>query len=54
MWIEYIAEIGMGFFVLLIAIHFAQHFMNRSERNKRQALRVQKEEQESDHKQNKQ
>ncbi|VAW45271.1 hypothetical protein MNBD_GAMMA03-406 [hydrothermal vent metagenome] len=49
MWIEYIAEIGMGFFVLLIAVHFAQHFMNRAERNKKQSLRMQKE-QESENK----
>ncbi len=43
MWIEYIAEIGMGAFLLIIAIHFAQHFMNRAERNKKRALREQKE-----------
>ncbi|MCF6346210.1 MAG: hypothetical protein L3J00_07045 [Thiomicrorhabdus sp.] len=43
MWIEYIAEIGMGAFLLLIAIHFALHFMNRAERNKERALREQKE-----------
>ncbi len=43
MWIEYIAEIGMGAFLLIIAIHFAQYFMHRAKRNQKRTLREQKE-----------
>jgi uncharacterized SAM-binding protein YcdF (DUF218 family) len=27
MWIHHIGEIAMGFFILLIALHFAVHFI---------------------------
>lgn len=41
MWINYIGEIGAGLFILLIALHFVQHFRNRAERVKRQKLKQQ-------------
>lgn len=47
MWIEYIEEIGIAFFILMIAIHFAQHFKNKAERIKRDKLRQQKQESET-------
>lgn len=35
MWINHIGEIAMGFFVLLIVIHFALHFVFKAQRIKR-------------------
>ncbi|VAW48852.1 hypothetical protein MNBD_GAMMA04-712 [hydrothermal vent metagenome] len=36
MWIEYIAEIGMGLFIFLIAIHFVPFFWSKAKCIKRQ------------------
>lgn len=46
MWIHYIGEIAIGFFVLIIAIHFAVHFVFKALHIKktRNALKQQKEE----------
>ena len=35
MWIHHIGEIAIGFFVLLIAIHFGLHFIFKAQRIKR-------------------
>jgi len=47
MWIHYIGEIAMGFFVLLIAIHFALHFIFKAQKAKRNRLKNQSKTQES-------
>ena len=39
MWINYIGEIAVGFFVLLIAIHFSLHFIFKAQRRKRDHAR---------------
>jgi len=39
MWINHIGEIAMGFFVLLIVIHFALHFVFKAQRIKRDKLK---------------
>ena len=41
MWVNYIGEIGAGLFILLIALHFVHHFLNKSERIKKQKLKQQ-------------
>jgi len=38
MWINYIGEIAMGFFVLLIVIHFALHFIFKAQRIKKDRI----------------
>ncbi|MEA3404184.1 MAG: hypothetical protein U9R28_00400 [Pseudomonadota bacterium] len=38
MWINHIGEIAMGFFVLLIVIHFALHFVFKAQRIKKDKL----------------
>lgn len=40
MWINYIGEIGLVFFVLLIVIHFSLHFIFKAKRIKRDKLRA--------------
>ena len=32
MWIHHIGEIAIGFFILLIALHFAAHFIFKTQR----------------------
>ncbi len=46
MWIHHIGEIAMGFFILLIALHFAVHFIFKALRMKktRKTLKQQQEE----------
>jgi len=44
MWINYIGEIAMGFFVLLIVIHFALHFVFKAQRIKKDRLEQNKQE----------
>ncbi|MGM0541498.1 MAG: hypothetical protein ACQEQR_03540 [Pseudomonadota bacterium] len=46
MWIHYIGEIAIGFFVLLLVIHFAVHFIFKALRIKkrRNTLKQQQEE----------
>ena len=39
MWINHIGEIAMGFFVLLIAIHFALHFVFKAQKIRRDKLK---------------
>lgn len=39
MWINYIGEIGAGLFILLIALHFVQHFRNKAELIKKRKLK---------------
>ena len=41
MWINYIGEIAIGFFVFLIAVHFALHFIFKAQRIKRDKKRQQ-------------
>ena len=40
MWIHYIGEIAIGFFVLLIAIHFGLHFLFKYQKKKKDALKT--------------
>lgn len=35
MWIHHIGEIAMGFFILLIALHFSVHFIFKALRMKK-------------------
>ena len=35
MWINYIGEIAIGFFILLIAVHFGLHFIFKAQKIKR-------------------
>jgi len=39
MWIHHIGEIAMGFFVLLIAIHFGLHFLFKYQKKKKDQLK---------------
>lgn len=41
MWINHIGEIAIGFFVLLIALHFALHFAFKAQRVKKEKLKKQ-------------
>ncbi|MEA1989404.1 MAG: hypothetical protein U9N57_09415 [Pseudomonadota bacterium] len=45
MWINHIGEIAMVFFVLLIAIHFALHFVFKAQRIKKDRIAQNKQEQ---------
>jgi uncharacterized SAM-binding protein YcdF (DUF218 family) len=46
MWIHHIGEIAIGFFILLIVLHFSVHFIFKALRMKkrRNALKQQQEE----------
>lgn len=35
MWVEYIGEIAIGFFVFLIAVHFALHFIFKVQKRRK-------------------
>jgi len=41
MWINYIGEIAIGFFIFLIAVHFTLHFVFKAQRVKRDKKRQQ-------------
>lgn len=36
MWINHIGEIAMGFFILLLVVHFGLHFLFKAKRVKKQ------------------
>jgi hypothetical protein len=41
MWIHHIGEIAIGFFILLIILHFALHFIFKSQRVKKERQKQQ-------------
>ncbi|MCF6298413.1 MAG: hypothetical protein L3J01_00880 [Thiomicrorhabdus sp.] len=41
MWIEYIAEIGMGLFIFLIAVHFVPFFWEKAKCSRKQKQKQQ-------------
>lgn len=43
MWMDYIGEIGMAVFILLILLHFAQHWYYRAIRIKHEKQKQQAE-----------
>lgn len=41
MWIHHIGEIAIGLFILLIALHFAVHFIFKAQRIKKDRIKQQ-------------
>lgn len=41
MWIHYIGEIAIGFFVLLLVLHFALHFLFKAQSVKKKQKKQQ-------------
>lgn len=48
MWIEHIGTIAMGFFVLLIAVHFGLHLWFKWQRSQKDKLQRSADDQHSD------